>query len=311
MTPLERDDTSRAGSTEAAAGWVVRLLDNSSDLSQRAAFQAWLAADTRHRAAFEAARAAYADVDRAWHFKRPRRSPGVMAKAAWSMGAAMAAGLAVVLLAPEVGLASADHRTRTGDVQQLTLDDGSRLWLDTDSAVDVRFADSERSVALLRGRLFVEVAEGDARPFAVLAEGAVIRDIGTAFSVDRRGQGFAVAVSDGIVDISREGQTTRLTAGQAKAFDAEDNRLRAASPADNAWTERRIVLDRIPLREAVARIDLYQPGHLVWKADGGAQPVSGVLDLNRLDEGLDTLAADNGLRLVRLPGVTLVVSGKS
>ncbi|WP_129776526.1 hypothetical protein [Peristeroidobacter soli] len=56
------------------------------------------------------------------------------------------------------------------------------------------------------------------------------------------------------------------------------------------------------------QIGRYRRGYLVWLADDGADAaVSGVLRLETLDEGVDSLLAGRGLRLLRLPGVSIVI----
>jgi transmembrane sensor len=60
--------------------------------------------------------------------------------------------------------ASADYRSTTGEIKQLTLQDGTRLWLNTASAVDVRYDERRRQIILLSGDLLIDTAR-DSRPF--------------------------------------------------------------------------------------------------------------------------------------------------
>ena len=63
---------------------------------------------------------------------------------------------------------SADHRTATGERQALTLADGTRIHLNTASAIDVRFDVSQRLLRLLGGEVLVTTAsDPQARPFLV------------------------------------------------------------------------------------------------------------------------------------------------
>ncbi|WP_440862721.1 FecR domain-containing protein [Symbiopectobacterium purcellii] len=45
----------------------------------------------------------------------------------------------------------ADQRTAIGEIRRLTLDDGSVLTLNTDSAVNLRFDTRQRTVELVQG----------------------------------------------------------------------------------------------------------------------------------------------------------------
>ena len=63
---------------------------------------------------------------------------------------------------------------------------------------------------------------------------------------------------------------------------------------------RPVLVDR-PLPEALAELERYHPGRILLLSGGRtASPVSGVIDLDRLDEGLAALAATHGLTAHRL-----------
>ena len=94
------------------------------------------------------------------------------------------------------------YATAIGEQRDQLLTDGTRLLLDTDSAVDIRFDSRERLVEVRRGRVQIEVGK-DARPFLVRAGQAVVRDIGTTFQVSRgRGEAVQVGLIEGMVQVS-------------------------------------------------------------------------------------------------------------
>ena len=78
----------------------------------------------------------------------------------------------------------ADLRSGTGERLQRTLADGSRLALNSDSAVDIRFSDSERRIRLLNGELLLDSGHDAARrPLIVETATGEIQALGTRFSV--------------------------------------------------------------------------------------------------------------------------------
>ncbi len=81
----------------------------------------------------------------------------------------------------------ADQRTAAGEQRVLTLDDGSRLTLAGDSAINLDLVDHQRHVTLLRGRAYFQVASDPHRPFLVEAGEARVRVTGTRFEVRRDG----------------------------------------------------------------------------------------------------------------------------
>ena len=57
------------------------------------------------------------------------------------------------------------YSTGVGQTFTARLDDGTRVQLNTDSAVRVRFDKGQRKVVLMRGQAFFDVAHDAAHPF--------------------------------------------------------------------------------------------------------------------------------------------------
>lgn len=75
-------------------------------------------------------------------------------------------------------------RTTTGGFYTLTLSDGTRVWLNSESEIEfpILFGDGEREVRL-NGEAFFEVARDTARPFIVTAGDVRTRVLGTSFDI--------------------------------------------------------------------------------------------------------------------------------
>lgn len=302
----DRPDTAADGGIdEAAAHWAARLLSDEAGEAEMMAFRAWIAADPAHRTAFERARAI-------WH-AMPRPAP-VTVRRRVPLRAAMAAAAALVLfVVTSPGLLfPPDLASATGEVRSVSLPDGTRLWLDSESAVDLAFTDDAREVRMLRGRAYFDVASGE-RPFRVIAAESRIADIGTAFSVDVTGIAaeLDVAVDEGLVAVERDGISHELGAGKRVMFDRVSSTLQAGGEGHSDWRQGRIVLDRVPLDQALQEIDRYRPGRIVTVGlTNAGRRVSGTLFAHRLDEGLDTLARDQRLVVTRLPWLVIVRDAK-
>lgn len=94
------------------------------------------------------------------------------------------------------------YQTELGQQSQATLKDGSRITLNTQSKLRVRYSEKERSIYLVSGEALFEVAKNPNRPFVVYAGSGAVRAVGTAFSVqvDNK-QEVRVAVSEGTVQV--------------------------------------------------------------------------------------------------------------
>jgi transmembrane sensor len=195
-------------------------------------------------------------------------------------------------------VAAADHATGVGEVKTVALTDGTRLWLDTATALDVRFGASERRIVLLRGAVYVATAHDVAdRPFRVETRQGVVRALGTRFVVrdGACGDTARVDVFEGTVEI-RSGDATvpvrQLAAGRSACFSAA--RVGAPMPADEqgaAWTRQLLIAERMPVDRFVATLARYRPGILHCDPALAAVHVSGVFSLLDTDRALASLQA--------------------
>jgi transmembrane sensor len=110
-------------------------------------------------------------------------------------------------------------QTVVGEERALVLADGSRVTLNTDSAIEVTMRGSRRFVRLLKGEARFDVAHDPARSFVVQASDATLRALGTDFNVRLRPDLTELTVISGRVAV-RDGDTPPRTvdAGTAAAI---------------------------------------------------------------------------------------------
>ncbi len=200
-----------------AANWFARRLDrlegpgrHLTDVKEEQAFQAWLQADPRHRAA-------YAFMDRTadditWAHPQSGYAPGAERRAparAWPRIAAAVAGIAL-LAAAGLYAASALNgiHTDVGETRTLTLSDGTQITLSGKSSIAVHFSGRQRQVVLNYGEAYFDVVHNARRPFSVVAGGTEVRDVGTQFNVNMRQASLEISVLSGEVSVNRPGEKT-------------------------------------------------------------------------------------------------------
>lgn len=296
-----------------AARWVVRLAADDLSAAERAAFQAWLAESASHRDAYRAAQGAWSALDLAGgavsadpaavpaglehdlaaterliaaRLPGPRRA--LRRRLLWGAAAGLAAGilvtLAVLQLIPNATRPPVDaaesYRTSVGERRVVALVDGSTVTLNAESELVASLTEQRRSLALLYGEAFFEVAKDPERPFVVAVGGGTVTAVGTAFNVYHRGDTTRVTVLEGEVEVERlpppaeqpatappeSPASVHLTERQAVALSAqvlEPVTLEpAATAAEASWRSGRLVLDAATLAEMVAAIDPYVPGSI-------------------------------------------------
>lgn len=228
----------------------------------------------------------------------------------WLLASAAAVVLMVAAAPHALLLARSDLRSSDAP-RVVQLEDGSTAVLDAGTALAVEFDGQRRHLRLLRGQAWFQVAH-EARPFQVEAAGGQVRDIGTAFSVSMQDTTVVTQVSEGVVDVRPgDGSVQRLHAGQARVF--RDGRwlqpLRQADPdAVAPWRRGEVVIDDQPAAQAIADLARYRRAP-VWVLGGQGTDVrvSALFHLQQPETAIDSVAAQAGLRVQRLPGGALVV----
>jgi transmembrane sensor len=286
----------------AAMDRLLRLQASPDDASLRADIAAWCEADPVHARAWRHAQDtwnAVAEVPPAHIAEWPVRKPAV-ARAGrwprWRLALATAAAIAACLLLLFVpGLLPglhADHATRTAELREIVLADGSRVSLGPRSSLDVRQGPSRRDASLHAGEAFFEVAADPDRPFVVAAAGVEVTVVGTAFDVRLSSTAVVVAVRSGLVDV-RDGKATapvRLAAGERVVVDRATGRLqrdRIEAGEVASWRDGRLFVDGATVSEVVDLLGRYSTGWIVV-ADSrlAKQQVTGLFDLNDIDRAL-------------------------
>src|SRR3569832_826529 len=160
-----------------AAAWVIRASEGPLSDAEQQELDTWLAGNSRHVGAYVRAQAIWVDVDRVAALGGLSAAP-VPPRRVWHwQPMALAASLCALMAGSYVGY---DHfagriSTARGEVRQVALDDGSIIFLNGDSTVQVRYSKDERQVILRGGEASFRVAHNKARPFIVTAEGVSVR----------------------------------------------------------------------------------------------------------------------------------------
>ncbi len=152
-----------------------------------------------------------------------------------------------------------DLATGTGEQRIIALEDGSRLQLNADTTVNVRYATRHRQLTLGGGEALFSVAHDVGRPFTVTAGQVTVTAVGTKFEVSRRDGQVVVTLVEGRVDIRAAGQQlVRLNAGEQWRLADGRASVAAVNTANvTAWTQGRVVFEGAPLASAIAEVNRY------------------------------------------------------
>jgi transmembrane sensor len=294
---------SREEIEEAAATWIARR-DGKWTPSDAALFDAWLAESAGHRVAYYRLNAAW---DQAGQLEVPSSYRNLYLAAAAAVIVVVAGAVVSVQMGlfrptpttpaptvvqandipagevekeaaspvPQEAIAPAAqsifrqrYGTAVGASRVISLPDGSRLTLDTDSQVEVTIDGKARTVRLQRGQAFFEVAHDRQRPFVVDTDRLSVTAVGTAFSVRWVGLDIRVDVAEGTVRLGRPGEREDLLpAGGIARVEGEAVQIQLGQSAEVdrnlSWRSGVLTFRHTSLADAVAEFNRYGTRQIV------------------------------------------------
>ncbi|MBF5056826.1 anti-FecI sigma factor FecR [Alcanivorax sp. 521-1] len=304
-------------SLEQAAEWFATLGDDDVSAAEREAWRCWLEANPRHRRAWDYVESVGRRFGRLRDDGDPHLAGGALDRAREQRLSRRQAlkGLAVLATGGALGWAGwrhsplpelarawrADYRTPVGGRRALVLDDGTGLWLNTNSALNVDYDADRRRLTLVAGEVLVDTG-ADPRPLWLTTGDGELRPLGTRFRVRREEGDTEVAVYQGAVRVraADSGAERTVPAGRRTRFDGRHIApLASADPARLAWTRGLLIAEERPLGELVAELARYRHGHLAVDPAVAGLPVMGTYPLDDTDRALAMLEAALPVRVRR------------
>ncbi len=338
-----------------AGAWLVRLSGPLRTPTTEEGFQKWLRENPLHSVAFRQVSAEWDEADRLKRYtdvvirvpgssRNPKISGNKPANGRFLFAAAALAMVAVGGLVYYLRPASIE--TGINELRVVTLEDGTKLHLNTSTRITVAYGKTERRVQLDSGEALFEVAKHPAWPFVVDAGTQQVRALGTAFLIRRETQRLSVTLVEGKVAVSpvSESLPSSIRAAQSvngpngAPYDQKSagptrgdlvvlapgqratwNRQKAPTldrPQVNkllAWQQGKVAIDNLPLAAAVGEMNRYSSVQLVL-----AQPqpeellVSGVFTAGQSMSFARAMAQSYGLEVINRGGsIELAGIGRS
>ncbi|KXI30410.1 FecR family protein [Paraglaciecola hydrolytica] len=218
--------------------------------------------------------------------------------------------------------------TEVGEQKPVMLTDGSVVYLNTNSELQIDFSASRRTIQLIKGEAHFEVAHDENRPFVVATAHNTVTAVGTAFNVQLLdNQRFELLVTEGTVLVQNaqqlridetsntpnkalQGTGTLLSAGQKAMVAAEDPQAVSLSleqmQNELAWRQGIVVFNGEPLAEAMIEISRYMPVHFELADEQVKQQrVAGFFKAGDIDGLLAALQNNFNIRYRKLDEYTI------
>jgi transmembrane sensor len=313
-TTSESREVSLVRAQSEAAVWISLLHSSERNAEMEAGLKRWIAADPLHAAAWEVATDIWNDTA-----GLPRRIPSPRAVTSRSRRAYLKPVLAVSALCVVFAGAALQHflrsgvSTAVGEQRTLSLEDGTRVELNTDSHLVVKYDARTRTVVLESGEAYFQVAR-EQRPFVVVAGERKILALGTAFTVRRdetADDPVTVTLIEGrvsVVPVDAMSGSSTTTSSEVKVLNPGQRlhvRRHDAPTLDapsmekvTGWMRGQLIFDHTPLREAIAEFNRYSPLKIkVATAQVAAIPVGGIFRIGDSKSFARAVAETYNLRL--------------
>lgn len=220
--------------------------------------------------------------------------------------------------------------TAIGEQKPVTLEDGSIVYLNTNTEIKVAFSAQDRQIEIVRGEALFDVAHDTQRPFVVSAAGNTVTAVGTAFNVQLLDDDhFELLVTEGKVLLKNEQQSsinkqnssqhplngngTLLIAGQ-KTLVAQDLAQTTTLNLeqiqnDLAWRQGIVVFHGAPLATALTEISRYTPIQFNFADEKLKQKrVAGYFKAGDIDGLLAALSNNFDIKYQKIDDKTILLS---
>lgn len=277
MTPASDNHAEKTGDTVEAAAreWLVRLYADDVSDHDRDAFRVWLSQSADHVKTYKALELAWRDAglahaggaglletrqDVIWDKLPAGRWIAVAACLLVAIGSTLFGGR----YAAEEGW----YTTGTGQVETVTLDDGTVVTLSARSSLETRYSGTRREARLVQGTAYFDVSQNPDRPFTVTVADTSVTVTGTEFDIRLGPDSVRVAVTEGSVEVAdtspedgKKSPEASLTVGDQVIADL-DGTITSHSRYDadeiGAWRLGRLVYLDARLEDIVADVNRYR-----------------------------------------------------
>jgi transmembrane sensor len=289
---------------EEAADWLIRMSESELSDTERAEWECWKVSTPERSRAWSRAQLLQTKLGglppslAMSALDRPS-SPGrraALGKLAMIL-AILPAGWGSWKLA-ESQQWSSDYHTAVGQQRELTLADGSKITLNTDTAIDVLFDANQRLIHLREGEILVQTAPDIspmARPFLVSTRQGRMQALGTRFTVRELQPRTHLVVLEGAVkvELAENRQSTPLIVNAGQRTDFSSHTFGQLSVADRyvgAWTQGMLMADKMRLADFVAELTRYRRGFVRLDPALADLRISGAYPISDSQRTLNMLA---------------------
>ncbi|MCX7190566.1 MAG: FecR domain-containing protein [Methylotenera sp.] len=197
----------------------------------------------------------------------------------------------------------ADYKTAVGETREVQLADGTQLYMNTDTAINVQYNNQQRQIELVEGEVLIKTGHNDTvqRNFTVKTQHGLVTALGTHFSVRNFADHTKASLFEGQIKVEPSGnlgQSIVLNAGESVSFTNQQlSSTEKARFTDVAWSKGILVAYAMPLSQFAAELSRYRPGVLRCDPAVAKFEISGSFPTQDTDAALNILTNTLPLRV--------------
>lgn len=301
---------------EKAREWLVLLDSGAATVDDVNRFRSWQAASKMHSKIFEQERALWHDVGQlVMKTNQPptaKKTPRITRRAMWQGGIAVASVAIAAPMVPKMAMRfQADYLTQIGEQATIDLPDGTRMWMNTDTAVD--FDAAQRRLHLMQGEVMFRVSSlSTAQPFTAIAGQRQACSQSGEFALRYDSNHAQLTTLDAKVElIGTSGIATLLPPNRQMSWHdgaaaGEIHKIEQTSAL--AWRDGKVIFDAEPFEQAAYELARYLPEKLILRRRAKLQTaVSGRFEIADARDALAALAKTQGLKIRRFSNIAIVI----
>ena len=310
---------SQAWIEEMAALWFVKAQDGMS-VSEKNAFEKWLHVNPKHQKAYTEFEALWSELDALVPASKACSQKCIQPW--WGYVSACIATVFVIVFMQWQTWSTRPEFVQTmstpvGSMREYTLQDGTTLFLDTNTQLKVEYYKQKRLVTLYQGQIVLHVSKDKARPLFVETQNVQVRVIGTRFEVRNVSEHVRVSVEEGSVEVSyKQEKDSTILLANLHAKDQltldEQGLIVTSSMLQNdsiaPWRSGRLVFDQTPLKEVLFEFERYGAKKAVIDSPKlASMTLSGSFEIERYASFLELLPKVLPLKIVNLGNEVVIV----
>jgi len=207
--------------------------------------------------------------------------------------------------------------TPRGGKYDLTLADGTKVWLDAASSITypVAFTGHDRSVQIT-GQVYFEVTHNAAKPFSVSVNGETVEVLGTHFNINAYGDEpvMKTTLLEGSIKVSKNGKTALLKPGQQSIIQSNSNSITVRdvdTEEATAWKNGYFLFDNESLESVMRKVSRWYDVDIQYPADQKVKETYGgsITRYSNVSKVLDMLEITGHVKF-EIEGKKIIVQNK-